>query len=162
MSDENQIAERLTEEQAIARIKVLVKESALAKIEIGELLIKYIENVQHNDKKQWYKDNLDMSERTAQYYMQIARNEDVQRLKAEGKLDGLNMTEILRLVNKRVNTRGVNNANAPEQEYQALGYERFDPKKCQSTKKFRKEYKALKDEVTKLEAELAELRSKAS
>ena len=144
---------KLTLEEVVTKIKGLISKSALAKIEIGELLFKHTEAIKHGDKEAFYK-NINMSDRTAQYYMNIASNKEVQKLKKEGKLDGLNMTQILKLVGMRVNIRGVNNDDAPEEEYKVLGLGKFNYNKCRSTKQFKAEYEVLKDRVTELEEKL--------
>ena len=144
---------KLTLEEVVTKIKGLISKSALAKIEIGELLNKHTADIKHGGKEDFYK-NIEMSERTAQHYMQIASNEVVQKLKAEDKLDGLNMSEILRLVGMRVNIRGVNNDDAPEEEYKVLGLGKFNYNKCRSTKQFKAEYEVLKDRVAELEEKL--------
>ena len=96
--------------------------------------------------------------------MKIAANEEVQRLKAENKLDGLNMSEILKLVGMRVNIRGDNNENAPRQpqEYIPKGYGHFEFEKCRSTKEFKAEYKILTAKVSDLEAALHTLKNKSA
>ncbi len=138
------------------KIKGLISSSALAKIEIGELLNKYTSAIEHGGKKEFYK-SIGMSDRTAQYYMKIASNEQVQKRKKEGKLDGLNMSKILELVGMRVNVRGANNVDAPEKEYKPLGLGNFKYDECRSTKQFKAEYKVVVDRVKELEAEVEKL-----
>ena len=155
--------EQLTLEQVATKIKGLISTSALAKIEIGELLNQYTAKIKHGDKVEFYK-SIKMSTRTAQYYMKIASNEEIQKLKKEEKLDGLNMSEILKLVGMRVNVRGVNNEDAPQAqaEYTPKGYGSFDFSKCRSTRIFREEYELLAFTVTELQAELETLGPKTA
>ena len=153
--------EKLTLEQVATKIKGLISTSALAKIEIGELLNQYTAKIKHGDKVEFYK-SIKMSTRTAQYYMKIASNEEIQKLKKEEKLDGLNMSEILKLVGMRVNVRGVNNEDAPESEYTPKGYGSFEFNKCRSTRIFKIEYDVLTNKVSELQAELDRLKSKTA
>ena len=148
-------------EEIVSKIKDLVSRSALAKIEIGELLNKHKSLIKHGDTEAFYK-SIGMSDRTAQYYMKIASNKKVQELKSKGELDGLNMSRILELVGMRVNIRGANNDNAPHKEYKVLGFGRFDYAKCKSTSDFKKEYKSLVDKVTELEEELTAFKTKTA
>ena len=161
MSENNQTEEMTLEEttEAIGKIKTLVKQTAEAKIEIGEILIECKRKIPHGGMDEFYK-SIDIRDRTAQYYMRIASNKEVQKLKAEGKFEGLNMSKILNLAGMSINVRGVNNDNAPqaEQTYTPLGFGSFDFKKCRSTTIFKREYEDLSSKVSELEAELAELR----
>ncbi len=154
---------KMTLEDLASKIKKLVSKSALANIEIGELLNEYTDEIEHGKKKEFYK-SIGMPATTAQYYKRIAANEEVQKLKKEGKLDGLNMSHILELCDMRVNIRGTNNDNAPQknQPYTALGYGKFDFTKSHTIKEFRAEYKELNDRVSELEAELEALRSQTA
>ncbi len=163
MSITKQPKERLTLEQVASRIKRLISRSALAKIEIGELLIKYISDIEHGGKANFY-ESIGMTERTAQHYMQIASNEKVQELKEKGELDGLNMSAILNLVGMCVKTRGVNNDNAPQQvqEYVSVGFENFDISKRHTLGEYKVEYVALSSKVLELEAKLAEHEGKVA
>ncbi len=154
MSDETQPEERLNIEQLVAKIKGLFHQTALIKIEIGELLNEYTAEIDHGDKDQFYKD-IGIKQRTAQHYKKIASNEEVQRLRTAGELDGLNMTDILILAGMR----GVNNDNAPEQEYEVKGYGVFEFNKRHKIKIFQAEYEKLNEKVSELEEEIAELRS---
>ena len=144
-------------QEVAIQIKGLINRSALAKIEIGELLIENKKLIQHGDTKAFY-DNIGMHERTAQRYMEIASNKDVQKLKKEGKLDGLNMSRILELIGCRVNVRGVNNDKAPDSEYKPFGYGKFEYEKCRSTASFKIEYKILDKKVRELEFEIKHLK----
>ncbi len=148
--------EKLTTEEVVTKIKTLIGQSAKAKIEIGELLNKYTADIEHGGKDDFYK-SIGMSPRTAQYYMRIASNEDVQKLKTEEKLNDLNMSKILELVGMRMKVRGVNNDDAPEKEYKTLGLGKFNYNKCRSTKQFKAEYEVLVATVTKLEEKLKSL-----
>ncbi len=163
MSENNQTEEKLTLEQVVDKIKGLISRSALAKIEIGELLNEYTSEIEHGGKEAFYK-SIGMRPTTAQYYMKIASNSDVQKLKSEGKLDGLNMSEILRHIGARINVRGDNNENAPqaEQTYTPLGFGNFNFEKCRSTKEFKVEYEDLSKKVSELEAKIAEYQGKAA
>ncbi len=162
MSENNQTEEMTLEEttEAIGKIKTLVKQTAEAKIEIGEILSECKRKIPHGGMESFYK-SIKMSDRTAQYYMKIASNAEVQKLKTEGKLDGLNMQEILVQIGARVNVRGVNNDNAPQQvqEYVSVGFENFDISKRHTLREYKIEYEALSNKVSALEAELGTLRS---
>ena len=145
---------RILLEEVASKIKVLVSRSALAKIEIGELLIKHKKDIEHGNASYFYYD-IGMKERTAQYYMQIAGNEEVQRLKSEGKLEGLNMSEILMLAGFKVNSIHKSNATPkPSLSYISEDGE-FDYKNCKNTTIFKTQYKMLSDKVSELEAKLA-------
>ena len=150
-------------QEVAIQIKGLISRSALAKIEIGELLIENKKLIQHGDTKAFYS-SIGMSDRTAQHYMRIASNKEVQKLKSEGKLDGLNMSKILEMVGMRVNVRGTNNEDAPQeqQEYKPLGLGKLDFNKCRSTKKFKAEYEMLTGEVAELKKELDALKNKTA
>jgi len=163
MSENNQTEEKLTLEQVVDKIKGLISRSALAKIEIGELLNEYTSEIEHGGKADFYK-SIGMRPTTAQYYMKIASNSDVQKLKSEGKLDGLNMSEILRHIGARINVRGDNNENAPQQiqEYIAVGFGNFDISKRHTLKEYKVEYEDLSKKVSELEAKLAEYDGRAS
>ena len=154
---------RLSLAEVGTQIKGLISRSALAKIEIGELLNEYTAEIIHGGKEQFYK-SIDMSSRTAQYYMSIASNKEVQKLKSEDKLEGLNMQEILVLIGARVNVRGVNNDNAPQQtqDYVAKGFGNFDISKRHTLKEYKIEYVALSSKVLELEARLAEHEGKTA
>ena len=153
-----QAEDKLSLEEVAEKIKGLISRSALAKIEIGDLLNKYTAEIEHGGKEEFYK-SISMSPRTAQHYMRIASNEEVQKLRAEDKLDGLNMSQILAMVGMRVNIRGVNNDITPA-EYKPV--ENFNYDKCRSTRIFKIEYEALTGKVTELEAELETFRSKTA
>ncbi len=147
--------------EVFSEIRGLINTSALAKIQIGELLIKHTEKLKKGYKIAYYAE-VGLSSRTAQRYKDIASNPEVQKLKAENKLDGLNMSRILELIGCRINVRGINNDNAPVKKYKPLGYGAFDYKKCRSTASFKIEYELLDERVHQLEAELDLLKSKAS
>ena len=147
--------------EVASKIRGLISKSALAKIEIGELLNEHTKEIEHGGKKEFYT-SIGMSDRTAQYYMKIASSQDVQELKKENKLDGLNMSEILALVGMRVNIRGANNDDAPREEYVPLGFGKFDSDRCRSTKQFKVEYKALADKVSELEDKLKKLKTQSA
>jgi len=154
----------MTLDKVAKKIRDLISKSAKAKIEIGKLLNTHTKDIEHGGKEEFYK-SIGMSDRTAQYYMKIARKID--EMEAEGNkidLEGLNMSRILEMVGMRVNIRGVNNDDAPQkvQAYKALGYESFEFEKCRSTRIFKAEYKALTDKVSELEEELESLKPKTA
>ncbi len=146
---------KLSLEELTTKIKGLISRSALAKIEIGELLNEHTSTIKHGGKKAFYK-SIGMSDRTAQYYMKIASNKKIQELKNKGKIDGLNMSRILEIVDMRVKVRGTNNENAPQEQQAYKPVKNFNSEKCRSTRIFKIEYKVLSDKVTELEAKLAE------
>jgi len=154
-------AQKLSLEALKEKIKSLISISALSKIEIGELLIEYTQEIEHGGKKAFYK-QIGMSPRTAQYYMKIASNPKIQKLKKEGKLDGLNMSRILELVGMRVNIRGINSEDAPKKQYIPLGPGSFDYEKCRSTAIFKLEYKMLTEKLLELEETLQKLYSQTA
>ena len=153
----------MTLDKVAKKIRDLISKSAKAKIEIGKLLNAHTKDIEHGRKEEFYK-SIGMSDRTAQYYMKIARKID--EMEAEGNkidLEGLNMSRILEMVGMRVNIRGANNENAPQQqEYTPKGYGSFNFNKCRSTRIFKAEYKALTDKVSELEEELESLKPKTA
>jgi hypothetical protein len=158
MSQINQMEEKLSLEQLASKIKSLINRSPLSMILIGELLIEYKGDIEYGGVKEFYR-NIEMSDRTAQHYMQIASNKEIQKLKAEGKVEGLDMSAILEFIGMYVNVSDLNNDNTPQQqEYVPLG-SNFDFNTCRSTKIFKEEYKALATKVSDLEAELNSRRS---
>lgn len=87
--------------EAIKLIKTKLRKTAQTIIEIGELLIEAIDKEPADYKKKFY-DELGMSERSGQRYMQIARSEVIQKLKnGEPKqLDNMTMTDLLHKINE--------------------------------------------------------------
>ncbi len=154
---------RLTLEQVANKIKGLVTTSALAKIEIGELLIEYKKDIEHGGLTPFY-ESIGMSERTGQYYMEIARHEEVQKRKKEGKLEGLNMQDLLVLIGARVNRRGDDGTSkdVKKVEYKRVPVDSFDYMKCKSTKVFKVQYELLSNKVSELETKLKDLQSKSA
>ena len=155
------MAKQLTLDEVADKIKSLISRSALAKIEIGELLNEHVKSIEHGEKENFYK-SIGMSERTAQHYMKIASNEKIQDLKAKGELNGLNMSRILELVGMRVNVRGDNNKNAPENEYKPVSLDKFDWNKCKSTRVFKAQYSVAIEKINELGKELDRYKSKSA
>ena len=151
MSENQTETPRLSLEQVVTQIKELISRSALAKIKIGELLNEYTAEIPHGEKEQFYKD-IGMSPTTAQYYMKIASDPKVQKLKSEDKLEGLNMTTILELAGIRTQKR----EKVDKVEYVPVSIESFDYRKCQSTVKLKVQYGLLSNRVAELEARLVE------
>lgn len=87
--------------EAIKLIKTKLRKTAQTIIEIGELLIEAIDKEPADYKKKFY-DELGMSERSGQRYMQIARSEAIQKLKNEQPklLDNMTMTDLLSKMNE--------------------------------------------------------------
>lgn len=103
-----------------------------------------------------------MPNTTAQYYRRIATKID--ELEAEGKevnLEELNMTEILKIINARVNVRGDNNENHTAKKEWKFD-DNFDFNKCRSTAQFKVQYEVLDNRVKELESELDSLKSKSA
>jgi hypothetical protein len=99
---------------------------------------------------------------TAQYYMKIARNETVQKMKKEGKLDGLTMAKILEVTG--IKKASNNNGDDEPGEYTPVSVEAFADQymKEVSRKVLRAQYAVLSNKVSELEKELAEYRSKTA
>ncbi|MFA5455835.1 MAG: hypothetical protein WC272_11035 [Sulfurimonas sp.] len=87
--------------EAIKLIKNKLRKTAETIIEIGELLIEAIDNESTDYKKEFYR-QLGMSERSGQRYIQIAKNEVIQKLKSKTpkSLDNMTMTDLLHEMNK--------------------------------------------------------------
>jgi hypothetical protein len=115
MNQKNQTKMRMNLEQLATEVKSLISRSSLDKIKIGELLLDYKKEIKYYGMKEFYK-SIEMSNRTAQNYMKIAKNEEIQKLKDEGKLDGLNISKILELIGIRVDVEGAYNENAPQNQ----------------------------------------------
>ena len=148
-------AEEMTTEevaQLVTDIKGLVSRSALAKIEIGILLNDHTAKIPHGGKDQFYKD-IGISDRTAQHYMKIAGNKKVQELKITGKLEGLNMSEILKLA-------GVKREVGKKAELILVSIESFNPRKCDSRAVLKAQYEILSNKVGELQKELDEYKGK--
>ncbi len=152
MSKVEEVTVKFSQElEALAtEIKDLIAQSAEAKIRIGELLNENKKQIEHGGMLEFYK-LIGMSPRTAQTYMKIANNDQVQEMKAEGKLEGLNMSRILEMIRYRVNTRGDAKAKI---EHVLQNYEKFDYQKCKSTAVLKMQYEDLKNTVMKLKKEL--------
>ena len=147
---------RLSLEEVADKIKRLVSRSALAKIEIGELLAEYTSEIEHGEKADFYK-SIGMEDRTAQHYMKIARDPEVQKLKRENKLEGMNMTAILAKAGLRLTNRN-KDVKKPEPGRVSIEVFKGQFEKCKSTKVLKIQYALLSNKVSELEAELAELR----
>ena len=146
---------KLSLEELTTKIKDLIRTSALAKIEIGELLNEHTSAIKRGGKEAFYK-SIGMSDRTAQHYMKIASNEEVQKLKADEKLGGLNMTKVLELAGIRTQER----KKAEKVDYITVPVESFDYNSCKSTKILKTQYGLLSNKVTELEAKLAKYEAK--
>ena len=141
-------------------IKTKITRTALDNIEIGELLIKAKKIVEHGSWEMYYK-SIGIGKQTAERYMHIAKHPEIQKLKAEGKLDGLNMNAILEKVDYRIISRSTKE-NAKKQlenrlNYKPVGHDKFNYKACTKPAVFKKEYSTLLDEYHKLEQELKDL-----
>ena len=153
MSNETS-TEAMTAEQVaqlVTNIKGLVSRSALAKIDIGILLNEHTSKIPHGEKEQFYKD-IGISDRTAQHYMKIAGNKKVQELKAAGELEGLNMSEILKLA-------GVKREVGKKVELVLVSIENFNPKNCSSRAVLKAQYARLSSKVDQLQKELDEYKA---
>ncbi len=144
--------EPLTLEQVETEIKDLISKSALAKLDIGLLLIKHEDMIEHGDTEKFYED-IGINKRTAQYYKKIAGDEKVQELRAAGKLDGLSMAKIIEVAGITSKTRKIT-------EYVAVPVEEFEADECKKVKIFKAQYKLLENKVSELEKQLSGYKTK--
>jgi len=79
------------------RIKRKLRRTAETIVWIGEELTKAIKDKPRGFKEQFYRE-IGMSDRSAQRYMQIAKNVKVIELKEKSELEGKTMTDLLQLV----------------------------------------------------------------
>lgn len=87
-----------SEDKKIAKkIKSKLRKTAETIIEIGEELIKAIEEKPRGFKDVFYKE-IGISDRSAQRYMQIANHVKVIELKENNELEGKTMTDLLQLI----------------------------------------------------------------
>ena len=87
-----------SEDKNIAKkIKSKLRKTAETIIEIGEELIKAIEEKPRGFKEVFYKE-IGISDRSAQRYMQIANHVKVIELKENNELEGKTMTDLLQLI----------------------------------------------------------------
>ena len=87
-----------SEDKKIAKkIKSKLRKTAETIIEIGEELIKDIEEKPRGSKEGFYKE-IGISDRSAQRYMQIANHVKVIELKENNELEGKTMTDLLQLI----------------------------------------------------------------
>jgi hypothetical protein len=87
-----------SEDKKIAKkIKSKLRKTAETIIEIGEELIKAIEEKPRGFKEVFYKE-IGISDRSAQRYMQIANHVKVIELKENNELEGKTMTDLLQLI----------------------------------------------------------------
>jgi hypothetical protein len=87
-----------SEDKKIAKkIKSKLRKTAETIIEIGEELIKAIEEKPRGFKEVFYKE-IGISDRSAQRYMQIANHVKVIELKENNELEGKTMTNLLQLI----------------------------------------------------------------
>ena len=140
-------------EELRGKIRGFISTSALAKIELGELLIKNEKQIEYGGMVAFYR-SVKINTRTAQHYKNIASNEGIQILKQQGKLDYLNMTEILELAG--INTNKKKPVLKPK--YILKSIDVFNPTKCHSRSELRSQYTALHDSYNKIQAELDELK----
>jgi len=81
-------------------IKGKLRKTAETIIEIGDLLIKATDNLPKGDKELFYKE-IGMSSRSAQRYMQIAKNTLVQELRDNKQLKGKTITDLIKLATNK-------------------------------------------------------------
>lgn len=87
-----------SEDKKIAKkIKSKLRKTAETIIEIGEELIKAIEEKPRGFKEVFYKE-IGISDRSAQRYMQIANHVKVIELKENNELEGKTMTDLIQLI----------------------------------------------------------------
>lgn len=95
--------------EAIKLIKTKLRKTAQTIIEIGELLVEAIDNESTDYKKEFY-NQLGMSERSGQRYMQIAKSKVIQTLKNDEpkSLENMTMTDLVNKINedKKTDTNG--------------------------------------------------------
>ena len=158
MSNQNQTVEKevpdnnLTFDEVVTKIKGLISKSALAKLDIGLLLMKHKEVIeQHGDTEKFYED-IGINKRTAQYYKSIAGNKNVQKLRAEDKLEGLSMAKIIEKAGITPKTREI-------PEYEAVPVEEFKPEKCKTLRAFNAQYVLLENKVSELQKKLSEYKA---
>ncbi len=147
----NETENLLTLEQIVTEIKDLISKSALAKLDIGLLLIKHKEVIEHGDTEKFYED-IGINKRTAQYYKRIAGDEKVQELRAAGKLDGLSMAKIIEVA-------GITSKTRETPEYKEVSVEDFKPEKCKTLKAFNVQYVLLERKVSELKKQLLEYKT---
>lgn len=87
--------------EAIKLIKTKLRKTAQTIIEIGELLVEAIDNESADYKKEFY-NQLGMSERSGQRYMQIAKSKVIQTLKNDEpkSLENMTMTDLVNKINE--------------------------------------------------------------
>jgi len=115
-------------------IKGKLRKTAETIIEIGDLLINATDDLPKGVKELFYKE-IDMSPRSAQRYMQIAKSEKVKLLNKEA-LKGQTMTDLLKLVvtNKPKTTEYKANRNVDTKKVAKSLYTKYrdDSSKIQS------------------------------
>ena len=102
-----------SEDKKIAKkIKSKLRKTAETIIEIGEELIKAIEEKPRGFKEVFYKE-IGISDRSAQRYMQIANHVKVIELKENNELEGKTMTDLLQLITPDTSSKSCNSLAAP-------------------------------------------------
>ena len=97
-----------SEDKKIAKkIKSKLRKTAETIIEIGEELIKAIEEKPRGFKEVFYKE-IGISDRSAQRYMQIANHVKVIELKENNELEGKTMTDLLQLITPDTSSQEAN------------------------------------------------------
>lgn len=115
-------------------IKSKLRKTAETIIEIGDLLINATDNLPKGVKELFYKE-IGMSSRSAQRYMQIAKNTLVQELRDNKQLKGKTMTDLLELAtNKPKTTEYKANSNVDTKKVAKNLYTKYrdDSSKIQS------------------------------
>ena len=103
-----------SEDKKIAKkIKSKLRKTAETIIEIGEELIKAIEEKPRGFKEVFYKE-IGISDRSAQRYMQIANHVKVIELKENNELEGKTMTDLLQLITPDTSSKDGNNDTKKE------------------------------------------------
>ncbi len=152
---------KMSLEELTEKIKGKLTVSAMATIEIGELLNEYKKDIEHGGMKEFYT-SIGISPTTAQYYMKIARNPKVQKMKKAGKLDGMTMTKILEVTG--IKKKSSNNGDGEAGNYDPVSIEDFASQYMKETSRkiLRAQYAVLSNRVEELEKELEGFRSKTA
>ncbi len=115
-------------------IKSKLRKTAETIIEIGDLLIEATDNLPKGVKELFYIE-IGMSPRSAQRYMQIAKNTIVQELRENKQLKGKTMTDLLELTtnkHKTTESKEKNNINTKKVAKNLYTKYRDDSSKIQS------------------------------
>jgi len=87
-------------QKAINDIKLYVTKSAEHIIKIGDVLNSITDKLKRGTKGKFYT-AIGMTQRTAQRYKKIAANPEIQKLKNEGNLANLNLTQMLTIIGEK-------------------------------------------------------------